>query len=53
MREWGTAWPFLGRARRVTFVVGKDRRILSRYRNELGFQAHVDAALRTLATRAR
>ena len=53
VRAWGTAWPLLGRTRRVSFVVGKDRRIRSRYHNEIRAEEHVAAALRTLEALAR
>ena len=49
VRAWGARWPLFGRSRRVSFVVGKDHRVLHRYVNELDAQAHVSEALRALA----
>lgn len=32
-RAWGTRWPVIGLARRITFIVGRDRRIEAVFRN--------------------
>ena len=52
-RAWGVRWPLLGRVRRVSFVVGRDRRVTHRYTHELDFEAHVTEALRALVTVGR
>jgi thioredoxin-dependent peroxiredoxin len=48
VRAWGVRWPIFGRARRVSFVVGRDRRVVHRYVNEMDALAHVSEALRVL-----
>ena len=50
VRAWGTGWPIFGRSRRVSFVVGRDRRVTHRYVNELDAKAHVSEALRSLSS---
>jgi thioredoxin-dependent peroxiredoxin len=45
VRAYGVRWPVVGRARRVTFVIGKDRKVRLAYGNELDMQAHVRRAL--------
>ena len=37
---FGVKWPLFGLARRVTFVVGKDRRIRHVYKAELDAESH-------------
>ena|SRR6266478_2650963 len=32
-RAWGTRWPVIGWARRITFIVGRDQRIQAVFRN--------------------
>ena len=48
VRAWGVRWPVLGRSRRVTFVVGRDRRVLHRYVSEMDPKSHVKEALGAL-----
>lgn len=45
VRAYGVRWPLLGRARRVTFVIGKDRKVRLAYGSEIDVQAHVRRAL--------
>ena len=49
VRAWGVRWPVVGRSRRVTFVVGRDRRVLRVYVSEMDPKAHVREALRALS----
>jgi hypothetical protein len=53
VRAWGVPWPLFGRARRVSFVVGRDGRVMSRYHDEIDSLAHVAQALRSLETGPR
>jgi peroxiredoxin len=48
VRAWGVRWPLFGRSRRVTFVVGRDRRVVHRHVSEMDPKAHVREALRAL-----
>lgn len=50
---YGVKWPILGLARRVTFVVGKDRRIRGVTRAERDALAHVAEACALVRTAAR
>jgi peroxiredoxin Q/BCP len=43
---WGVKIPLLGVARRVTFVVGRDRRVESVYESQFDAMSHVDVACR-------
>ncbi len=44
VEAWGVRIPLLGVARRVTFVVGRDRRIAHRYESNLAAESHVGEA---------
>jgi thioredoxin-dependent peroxiredoxin len=48
VRAWGVRWPVFGRARRASFVVGRDRKVTHRYVSEMDAAAHVTEALRAL-----
>jgi thioredoxin-dependent peroxiredoxin len=41
---YGVKWPLFGLARRVTFVIGKDRRIRLVHRAERDVESHVTEA---------
>jgi peroxiredoxin len=41
LNAWGVRIPLIGLARRVTFVVGQDRRIRNRYESNLDAESHV------------
>ena len=45
-RAYGARWPILGLARRVTYLVGRDRRVRLAFRSERDFTAHPDRVLR-------
>jgi peroxiredoxin Q/BCP len=44
LRAYKVRWPLIGIARRVTYVIGQDRKILSVYRNERDMAAHAAQA---------
>jgi peroxiredoxin len=41
-------WPVIGLARRVTYVVGKDRKVRLAFHSEFDIPAHVDEACAAL-----
>ena len=41
LKAWGVRIPVVGLARRVSFVVGQDRRIRSRHESNLDAESHV------------
>ncbi len=45
-RAYGVLWPLLPLAKRVTFVVGKDRKIKAVFRAEFDIEAHKAGVLR-------
>ena len=44
LEDWGVRIPLVGLARRVTFLVGRDRRIRHRYESNLDAGSHVTEA---------
>jgi peroxiredoxin len=44
LRAYGVRWPVLGIARRVSYVVGRDRRIQRALHSEFDADAHVSGA---------
>ena len=44
VRAWGVGWPLIGLARRVTFVVGRDRKVREVVRGERDADKHVAEA---------
>jgi peroxiredoxin Q/BCP len=50
-RAYRARWPILGRARRVTYLVGQDRTVRLAFHSEMDFTAHVERVLEA-ATRA-
>jgi peroxiredoxin Q/BCP len=44
LKAYKVRWPLLGLARRVTYVVGRNRRVLSVYHSERHPTAHVARA---------
>ena len=51
--SYDVAWPLFGLARRVTYVVGRDRRIRLAHRAERDVESHVAAACAYVAPGAR
>jgi peroxiredoxin len=49
LRAYDVRWPVLGLARRVTYVVGTDRRVKMAFHSEFNMGAHVDEACAALA----
>jgi peroxiredoxin Q/BCP len=44
LKSYGVRWPIIGIAKRVTYVIGKDRTVLSAFRNERNMTAHAAQA---------
>jgi peroxiredoxin len=44
LRDYEVRWPLVGLARRVTYIVGRDRRIQQVHRSELDPDSHVSGA---------
>lgn len=53
LRSWGVRVPILGLARRVSFLVGKDRRIEHVHESALDPESHVAAACAFVARPVR
>jgi peroxiredoxin len=49
---YGVKWPILGLARRVTFLIGRDRRIANVHQAERDVDSHVAAACEFVAGKA-
>ena len=49
IKAYQAAWPLLGIAKRVTYVVGRDRKIKLAFRSERDVTAHVTKAKEALA----
>jgi len=45
LRAYRVRWPLLGLARRVSYVVGTDRRIRRAHHAELDVESHIQGAL--------
>jgi peroxiredoxin Q/BCP len=43
-RAYKARWPLIGKAKRITYVIGRDRRIRTAYRDELRMSAHAARA---------
>jgi thioredoxin-dependent peroxiredoxin len=48
IRAYKVRWPFFGFTKRVTYVIGRDRKIRLVFHNELDFDGHAGEALRSL-----
>jgi peroxiredoxin len=44
LRAYEVRWPVLGLARRVTYVIGRDRRVRDAFHSERDPEAHVERA---------
>ncbi len=44
LRDYGVRWPFVGRAQRVTYLVGRNHRVRLAFHSELNAEAHVQKA---------
>ena len=45
LRAYGVRWPVVGLARRVTYVIGRDRKVRLAYRSERDVEGHVAKAV--------
>jgi thioredoxin-dependent peroxiredoxin len=50
-KAYGVSWPVIGMARRVTFVIGRDRRVQSVYSSEWAPASHATHACEVLTGR--
>jgi peroxiredoxin Q/BCP len=50
LRAYQVRWPIIGIAKRVTYVIGKSRRILAAFRNERDMTAHAAQACAFVST---
>ena len=53
LKAYRVRWPLIGLAKRVTYVIGRDRKIVRAYRNELDMTAHAAQACGVVAGLAR
>ena len=49
LRAYKVRWPLIGLARRVTYVVGRNRRVRLAFHSELNIEAHLAEAAAALA----
>jgi len=52
IKAYGATWPFVARIRRVTYVIGSDRRILGAFNHELSAAKHLSDVKRALESRS-
>jgi peroxiredoxin len=52
LKAYKVRWPILGIAKRVTYVIGRDRKIKSAFRSERNMAAHAAQACAFVAGRA-
>ena len=52
LKAYKVRWPLVGLAHRVTYVIGKDRKILKAFRSETDTKAHAAQACEFVAGRA-
>lgn len=48
-RAYEATWPVIGKARRVTYLIGRDRRVRLAYASELRIDAHAARACAAVA----
>jgi peroxiredoxin len=44
LKAYGVRWPLIGLARRVTYVIGRDRKVKSAFHSERDVERHVSGA---------
>jgi len=49
VRAYGVRWPIVGWARRATYVIGTDRRVMVAYHSEMAVDQHAARACSALA----
>ena len=52
IRAYGVRWPIVGLTQRVTFVIGRNRKVRVAFHSELDMDAHSAQACRALAEQA-
>jgi peroxiredoxin len=52
LKGYDVRWPIIGLAKRITYVVGRDRRIKVAFHSEFDIDAHMAKACETLASPA-
>ena len=52
IRAYGVRWPIIGLIQRVTFVIGRNRKVRVAFHSELDMDAHSAQACRALAEQA-
>jgi len=52
IRAYGVRWPIVGLTQRVTFVIGRNRKVRVAFHSELDMDAHSAQACRVLAEQA-
>jgi len=52
LKSYAVRWPIIGIAKRVTYIIGKDRRILHAFHSERSMTAHAEQACEFVARRA-
>jgi len=52
LRAYQVRWPLVGLARRVSYVIDRDRRIRMAYRDQLNPEAHASHVLHSLGVEA-
>ena len=52
IRAYGVRWPIIGLTQRVTFVIGRNRKVRVAFHSELDMDAHSAQACRALAEQA-
>ena len=53
VREYDVRWPLVGRARRVTYIVERDKKVQFAFGNETNMKAHAQQACQYADERAR
>jgi peroxiredoxin len=51
LRAYKVRWPVLGLARRVTYVIGRDKTVEHVFESQFDVGAHVDAACRAVGVK--
>ena len=53
LRAYEVRWPVIGLAKRATYVIGREKKILRAFRSERSMTAHADGACEFVAARKR
>jgi len=52
LKAYEVRWPLIGLAKRVTYVIGRDRKVLKAFRSETDMTAHAAQACELVTGRA-